>query len=103
MIQCIWVILIVMLCFFPQFNLPLHKDEHSAFLGDLWEDHSLFPMFWIEEFADLDETYKEKLNDMLFTPLKIVDGAQWTMVSYYLMGNDHRRESFPFMLNYNKK
>ena len=38
-------------------------------------------MFWIEEFADLDETYKEKLNDMLFTPLKIVDGAQWTMVS----------------------
>ena len=67
--------------FYQQFNLPLHKDSHSAYLGNLWEDHSLFPMFWIEEFADLDETYKEKLNDMLFTPLKIVDGAQWTMVS----------------------
>ena len=75
----------VMLCFSTQFNLPLHKDEHSAFLGDLWEDHSLFPMFWIEEFADLDETYKEKLNDMLFTPLKIVDGVQWTMVSFLLV------------------
>ena len=60
----------------------------------MWEDHSLFPMFWIEEFADLDETYKEKLNDMLFTPLKIVDGAQWTMVSYYLIGNDPTHKNF---------
>ena len=46
----------------------------------LWKDHSLFPMFWIEEFADLNQEYKDKLDDMLTKPLKIVDAAQWTMV-----------------------
>ena len=50
-------------------------------MTDLWEDHSLFPMFWIEEFADLNEDYKETLDKMLIKPLKIIDGVQWTMVS----------------------
>lgn len=62
-----------------QFNIPLHRDSHSAFMGDLWEEHSLFPMFWIEEFADLDDAYQETLNDMLIKPLKIIDGVQWTL------------------------
>ena len=63
-----------------QFNIPLHKDSHSAYMTDLIEDHYLFPMFWIEEFADLDLDYKEKLDDMLTKPLRLVDAAQWTMV-----------------------
>ena len=50
-------------------------------MTDLIEDHYLFPMFWIEEFADLDLDYKEKLDDMLTKPLRLVDAAQWTMVS----------------------
>ena len=50
-------------------------------MTDLWEDHSLFPMFWIEEFADLNDDYKETLDKMLIKPLKIIDGVQWTMVS----------------------
>ena len=49
-------------------------------MTDLIEDHYLFPMFWIEEFADLDLDYKEKLDDMLTKPLRLVDAAQWTMV-----------------------
>ena len=51
-------------------------------MSELKEDHYLFPMFWIEEFADLDLDYKEKLDDMLTKPLKLVDAAQWTMVSF---------------------
>ena len=46
----------------------------------LWEPNSLFPMFWIEEFADIDEVYKDKLDDMLTKPLRSVDAAQYTMV-----------------------
>ena len=49
-------------------------------MTDLWQEHSLFPMFWIEEFADLNDEYKDKLDDMLTKPLKLVDAAQWTMV-----------------------
>ena len=49
-------------------------------MDNLWEEHSLFPMFWIEEYGDLDDTYKETLNDMLIKPLKIIDGVQWTLV-----------------------
>ena len=63
-----------------QFNIPLHNDSHSAYMDNLWEEHSLFPMFWIEEFADLDEAYKETLDHMLITPLKVIDGVQWTLV-----------------------
>ena len=51
----------------------------SAFMTDLIEDHYLFPMFWIEEFADLDLDYKEKIDDMLTKPLWLVDAAQWTL------------------------
>ena len=71
------------LIFFPtsQFNIPLHRDSHSAYMENLWEEHSLFPMFWIEEYGDLDDTYKETLDDMLIKPLKIIDGVQWTLVS----------------------
>ena len=50
-------------------------------MGELWEPYSLFPMFWIEEFADLDAAYKDKLDNMLTKPLNIVDAVQWTMVS----------------------
>ena len=52
-------------------------------MTDLLEDHYLFPMFWIEEFADLDLDYKEKLDDMLTKPLRLVDAAQWTMVGWF--------------------
>lgn len=51
-------------------------------MENLWEEHSLFPMFWIEEYGDLDDTYKETLDDMLIKPLKIIDGVQWTLVGY---------------------
>ena len=67
-----------------QFNIPLHRDNHSAFMGNLWEEHSLFPMLWLEEFADLDADYKDKLDDMLTKPLRIIDAAQWTMVRIYI-------------------
>ena len=49
-------------------------------MDNLWEEHPLFPMFWIEEYGDLDDIYKETLNDMLIKPLKIIDGVQWTLV-----------------------
>ena len=52
-------------------------------MDNLWEEHSLFPMFWIEEFADLDDAYKETLNDMLIKPLKLITGVQWTLVRLY--------------------
>ena len=65
---------------FFQFNIPLHKDKHSAYMDNLKEDHYLFPMFWIEEFADLDNDYKEKLNDMLYKPINLIAAGQWTLV-----------------------
>jgi len=68
-----------------QFNIPLHKDEHSAYMSNLKEPHYLFPMFWIEEFADLDNDYKEKLNNMLYKPLNIIAAAQWTMLAVGVM------------------
>ena len=49
-------------------------------MDNLWEENSLLPMFWIEEFADLDDAYKETLDHMLITPLKVVDAVQWTLV-----------------------
>ena len=49
-------------------------------MSELKEDHYLFPMFWIEEFADLNDDYKETLDHMLITPLKVIDGVQWTLV-----------------------
>ena len=65
-----------------QFNIPLHRDEHSAFMDKLKDPHYLFPMFWIEEFADLDLDYKEKLDNMLGKPLRLVDAGQWTLVIF---------------------
>merc|ERR1712080_394644 len=62
-----------------QFNIPLHKHDDSAYMTNLWEENSLFPMFWLEEFADLDDDYKDKLDDMLTKPLKLIDGVQWAM------------------------
>ena len=49
-------------------------------MTDLWEEHSLFPMFWIEEFADLNDEYKDTLDDMLLKPFRIIEGVKWTMV-----------------------
>ena len=37
-------------------------------------------MFWIEEFADLNAEYKDRLDKLLTTPLRAVDATQWTMV-----------------------
>lgn len=39
-------------------------------------------MFWIEEFADLDDKYKVKLDHMLADPLKVIFAAQWAMVRW---------------------
>ena len=60
----------------------MHKAKDAAFMTNLWQDDALFPMFWIEEFADLDDNYKDTLDKMLGTPLKVVDAAQWTMVCF---------------------
>ena len=49
-------------------------------MDKLKDPHYLFPMFWIEEFADLDLDYKEKLDNMLGKPLRLVDAGQWTLV-----------------------
>ena len=49
-------------------------------MTNLWQEHSLFPMFWIEEFADLNAEYKDRLDKLLTTPLRAVDATQWTMV-----------------------
>ena len=57
----------------------------SAYMTKLWEEHALFPMFWLEEFSDLDDNYKNKLDDMLTKPLRIVDAVQWTMVRTYVI------------------
>ena len=63
-----------------QFNIPLHRDPNAAYFGNLWEEHSIFPMLWLEEFADLDDVNKNKLDDMLLKPLRIIDAMQWTVV-----------------------
>ena len=49
-------------------------------MTNLWQEHSLFPMFWIEEFAALNAEYKDRLDKLLTTPLRAVDATQWTMV-----------------------
>ena len=54
-------------------------------MKNLWEDYSLFPMFWIEEFADLDNKYKVKLDYMLATPLLGIFAAQWALVRYNVL------------------
>ena len=43
-------------------------------------DTTLFPMFWVDECADIDDDYVDKLDDMLFTPLKLLKAAQWGSV-----------------------
>jgi len=63
-----------------QFNIRLNKQSNVAYLNNLWEEYSLFPMFWIEEFADLDDKYKVKLDHMLATPLVTIFAAQWILV-----------------------
>jgi len=63
-----------------QFNIRLNKHNDVAYLNNLWEEYSLFPMFWIEEFADLDTKYKVKLDHMLATPLVTIFAAQWVLV-----------------------
>ena len=50
----------------------------------LWvEESALFPMFWIEEFAEIDETYQRTISDQLTWPLKVIRAIQWTLVSYF--------------------
>ena len=49
----------------------------------LWNDHSIFPMFWIEEFADLDAKSKKKLDDMFTNPLRAIHATQWILVRLY--------------------
>ena len=63
-----------------QFNIRLNKQSNVAYLTNLWEDYSLFPMMWIEEFAELDEKYKVKLDHMLADPLMGIFVAQWALV-----------------------
>ena len=58
----------------------MNKQKNVAYLTNLWEDYSLFPMLWIEEFADLDNRYKVKLDHMLADPLLGVFAAQWGLV-----------------------
>ena len=50
-------------------------------MTNLWEDHSIFPMFWLEEFAELDSKYKLKLDGMLKKPMRAIHAAQWIVVS----------------------
>ena len=50
----------------------------------LWvEQSALFPMFWIEEFAEIDEAYQRTLGDKLTWPLKIIHAIQWTLVKWF--------------------
>ena len=50
-------------------------------MTNLWEEHSIFPMFWLEEFAELDSKYKLKLDGMLKRPMRAIHAAQWIVVS----------------------
>ena len=50
----------------------------------LWvEESALFPMFWIEEFAEIDETYQRFLSDKLTWPLEVIRAIQWTLVTLF--------------------
>ena len=48
----------------------------------LWENNSIFPMFWLEEFADLDANYKIKLDRMFGNPMKVIHAIQWAVVRW---------------------
>ena len=50
----------------------------------LWvEESALFPMFWIEEFAEIDETYQRTISDQLTWSLKVICAIQWTLVRLF--------------------
>ena len=50
----------------------------------MWfEESALFPMFWIEEFVEIDETYQRTLSDKLTWPLKVIRAIQWTLVKLF--------------------
>ena len=50
----------------------------------LWvEESALFPMFWIEEFAEIDETYQRNIIDKLTWPLQVIRAIQWTLVKLF--------------------
>ena len=66
-----------------QFNIPLHREPGAAFFARLWQAHSTFPLFWLEEFADLDRINRMKLEHGLTKPLMVVDVVQWTMVRQF--------------------
>ena len=61
-----------------QFNTHLMPYDKIDVLNNVKE--TLFPIFWLEESADIDQANIDKLKDMLIKPLKIAEIGQWVAV-----------------------
>ena len=61
-----------------QFNTHLKPYEKIDVLNNVKE--TLFPIFWLEESADIDQANIDKLKDMLIKPLKMAEIGQWVAV-----------------------
>ena len=61
-----------------QFNTHLKPYDKIDVLNNVTE--TLFPIFWLEESADIDQANIDKLKDMLIKPLKIAEIGQWVAV-----------------------
>ena len=61
-----------------QFNTHLKPYDKIDVLNNVKE--TLFPIFWLEESADIDQANIDKLKDMLIKPLKMAEIGQWVAV-----------------------
>ena len=61
-----------------QFNTHLMPYDKIDVLNNVKE--TLFPIFWLEESADIDQPNIDKLKEMLIEPLKMADIGQWVAV-----------------------
>ena len=61
-----------------QFITHLKPYDKNDVLNNVTE--TLFPIFWLEESADIDQANIDKLKDMLIKPLKIAEIGQWVDV-----------------------
>ena len=59
-----------------QLNIRLHRSADSAYMTNLWEEHSHFPILWMDFWIEFEtENIKNTLQW-----IQIVVAAQWTMV-----------------------
>ena len=62
-----------------QVNIPLKSNSIVNKLENV--PNVTFPVLWLEEVADLDDTNAKILKDMVITPVNALEGVQWTMVA----------------------